>query len=193
MSRKTPAHASPPGAADGRTGRPRRISADQYYLNIAREVARRSTCLRRKFGAVIVQNKQIISTGYCGAPRGTINCCDIGACLREQLGARPGEHYEWCRSVHAEANAIIHAARLEMLGATMYLVGMDSRTETIERNAQPCRMCKRMIINAGISRVVIQAGEGRIRTVAVSTWVKNNLGEYRRIDGKLVPVRPEGY
>jgi len=170
-----------------------RISADQYYLNIAREVARRSTCLRRKFGAVIVQNKQIISTGYCGAPRGTINCCDVGACLREQLGARKGEHYEWCRSVHAEANAIIHAARLEMLGATMYLVGMDSRTERIESDAEPCRMCKRMIINAGIRQVIIQAGEGRIRKVAVSTWIRNNLGEYRRVNGKFIPVKPEGY
>ena len=171
----------------------KRISEDQYYLNIAREVAARSTCLRRKFGAVIVKNKQIISTGYCGAPRGTENCSDTGHCFRNELGAKAGEHYEWCRSVHGEANAIIHAARLEMMGATLYLVGIDSRTHEITADAEPCRMCKRMIINAGIEMVVIQAGEGKIRRVKVQEWIANSLGEFRRVRGKLVPVRPSGY
>jgi len=170
-----------------------RVSEDQYYLNIAREVAARATCLRRRFGAVIVKNKQIISTGYCGAPRGTINCSDVGQCLREQLGARKGEHYEWCRSVHGEANAIIHASRLDMMGATLYLFGIDARTGQVVADAEPCRMCKRMIINAGIEQVVIQAGEGQIRRVQVQTWIDNSLGEYRVVDGVMTPVRPEGY
>ena len=186
MPPRRPAQAQP-------AARARRISADQYYLNIAREVAGRSTCLRRKFGAVIVNNQQIISTGYCGAPRGTTNCSDVGACLREELGAKKGEHYEWCRSVHGEANAIIHAARLEMLGATLYLVGLDSRTDALVTDAEPCRMCKRMIINAGIERVVIQTGPGRMRKVSVRDWVRTNLGEYRKSNGRLVPVRPKGY
>jgi dCMP deaminase len=170
-----------------------RISADQYYLNIAREVAGRSTCLRRKFGAVIVKSKQIISTGYCGAPRGTNNCSDIGACLRNELGAKKGEHYEWCRSVHGEANAIIHASRFDMIGADLYLVGMETVSGQIVADAEPCRMCKRLIINAGIENVIIQAGEGKVRKVKVQSWIDNNLGEYKKVRGKLVPVRPEGY
>jgi dCMP deaminase len=170
-----------------------RVSEDQYYLNIAREVAARGTCLRRKFGAVIVKSKQIISTGYCGSPRGTANCSDIGACLRNQLGAKPGEHYEWCRSVHGEANAIIHAARFDMMGGALYLVGLEAETGEVVADAEPCRMCKRMIINAGIDRVVIQLAAGKIRTVQVEAWMKNNLGEYKKVGGKLVPIRPEGY
>ncbi len=176
-----------------KTRKPQRISEDQYYLNIAREVAARSTCLRRKFGAVIVKSKQIISTGYCGAPRGTANCSDIGACLRNQLGAKPGEHYEWCRSVHGEANAIIHASRLDMMGSTLYLVGLEAASGQIVPDAEPCRMCKRMIINAGIDRVVIQLANSRVRTVQVEEWMKNNLGEYRKVKGKLIPVQPKGY
>jgi len=170
-----------------------RISEDQYYLNIAREVAGRSTCLRRRFGAVIVNNKQIISTGYCGAPRGTVNCSDLGCCLRNELGAKPGEHYEWCRSVHGEANAIIHASRLDMIGATLYLVGLDAQTNQIVVDAEPCRMCKRMIINAGIEHVVVQAGPRRVRRVKVMQWTRNNMGEFKRVNGKLVPLRPRGY
>jgi dCMP deaminase len=170
-----------------------RISEDQYYLNIAREVAGRATCLRRKFGAVIVKNKQIISTGYCGAPRGTANCCDLGVCLREELGAKHGEHYEWCRSVHGEANAIIHASRLDMIGAQLYLVGLEARSGESVADAEPCRMCKRMIINAGIEEVVIQAGPGNVRRVRVEEWMRSHLGELAEVDGKLVPVRPEGY
>lgn len=176
--------------ANDQTGR---ISEDQYYLNIAREVAARSTCLRRKFGAVIVNNKQIVSTGYCGAPRGTANCSDLGFCLRNELGAKKGEHYEWCRSVHGEANAIIQAARFDMLGATLYLIGLESGTGEIVADAEPCRMCKRMIINGGIEQVIIQAGEGNIRSVRVQDWIDNDLGEFRKVDGKIVPVRPEGY
>ncbi len=170
-----------------------RITEDQYYLNIAREVAGRSTCLRRKFGAVIVKSKQIVSTGYNGAPRGTVNCSDAGFCLRNELGAKKGEHYEWCRSVHGEANAIIHASRLETMGATLYLVGLETVGGAVVADAEPCRMCKRMIINAGIEEVVVQGGQDAIRRVRVEDWVRGNLGELREIDGRLVPVRPEGY
>lgn len=171
----------------------KRTSADQYYLNIAREVAGRATCLRRKFGAVIVKSKQIVSTGYNGAPRGTANCSDLNSCLRNDLGAKPGEHYEWCRSVHGEANAIIHASRFDMIGAELYLVGIDAVTGQIVGEAEPCRMCKRMIINAGIEDVIVQAAAGEIRHFRVVDWMKTNLGEYELVKGKLSPVRPSGY
>ncbi len=171
----------------------KRVTADQYYLNIAREVAGRATCLRRKFGAVIVKAKQIVSTGYNGAPRGTVNCSDVGFCLRNELGAKKGEHYEWCRSVHGEANAIIHASRFDTIGSTLYLVGLDAVTGEIVRDAEPCRMCKRMIINAGIEEVVVQSGQDEIARFKVSDWIDNNLGEYELVDGKMRPVRPDGY
>jgi dCMP deaminase len=170
-----------------------RTSADQYYLNIAREVAGRATCLRRKFGAVVVKSKQIVSTGYNGAPRGTANCSDLSQCLRNELGAKPGEHYEWCRSVHGEANAIIHASRFDMIDATLYLVGLDALSGDIVRDAEPCRMCKRMIINAGIAEVVVQSAPGEIKHYRTADWAASNLGEYQRIKGKLCPVRPSGY
>lgn len=170
-----------------------RLSEDQYYLNIAREVAGRATCLRRKFGAVIVKTKQIVSTGYCGSPRGTINCSDVGFCLRNELGAKKGEHYEWCRSVHGEANAVIHASRFDMIGATLYLVGLESATGQFVIDAEPCRMCKRMIINAGIEQVIVQAGPTAIKSFQVAHWAENNLGEYALRDGKMTPLRPEGY
>lgn len=178
-----------PSSAD----KARRTSEDQYYLNIAREVAGRATCLRRKFGAVIVKSKQIVSTGYNGAPRGTANCSDLSSCLRNDLGAKPGEHYEWCRAVHGEANAIIHASRFDMIGAELYLVGIDAVTGQIVADAEPCRMCKRIIINAGIEKVIVQAGAGNIRYFRVSDWTKTNLGEYELVKGKLTPVQPSGY
>ena len=100
-----------------------RTSKQNYYLDIADAVLERSTCLRRKYGAIIVRNDEIISTGYNGAPRGRRNCSDIGTCTRETLRIPSGERYELCRSVHAEANAIISAARQDMIGASLYLVG----------------------------------------------------------------------
>lgn len=127
-----------------------------YYLDIAEAVAERGTCLRRNYGAVIVNNDQIISTGYVGTPRGRANCCELGYCTREKLQVPRGERYELCRSVHAEANAIIHASRNEMLGATLYLVGKESKDGSYVENASPCSMCRRMIINAGITRVIVR-------------------------------------
>ena len=105
-----------------------RISKENYYLNIAQTVLERATCLRRVYGAIIVKNDEIISTGYNGAPRGRRNCVDMGYCTRERLQVPRGERYELCRSVHAEANAIISASRDKTMGATMYLAGRDAKT-----------------------------------------------------------------
>lgn len=145
-----------------------------YYLDIAETVLERGTCLRRNYGAIIVRNDSIISTGYVGAPRGRANCCDLGYCRREQLNIPRGERYELCRSVHAEANAIIAASRSEMLGSTLYLVGRDMQTGELIPNASSCAMCKRMIINAGIERVVIRNTRDKYTIILVSDWVKSD-------------------
>lgn len=137
-----------------------------YYLDIAETVAARGTCLRRNFGAIIVKNDQIISTGYVGAPRGRKNCSDIGVCTRERLGVPRGERYELCRSVHAEANAIIHASRTDMTDATLYLVGKEIDGAYVE-GANPCAMCKRLIINAGIAKVVVRDDRDSFRVIRV--------------------------
>ncbi len=133
-----------------------RISKENYYLDIAYTVASRGTCLRKKYGAIIVKNDSIISTGYVGAPRGRKNCCDLGFCMRDKLNIPRGERYELCRSVHAEANAIIAAPREQMIGSTMYLVGIDAKTGELVNDACCCQMCKRLVINAGIEKVVIR-------------------------------------
>lgn len=131
-----------------------RPEKDLYYLSIARAVAERSTCLRRKYGAVIVKNDEIISTGYNGAPRGEVNCCDLGVCAREEAGIPHGERYEMCRSVHAEMNAIISASRNEMSGARLYLAGFDCYSEEWLQSPKPCTICARLIRNAGIEAVI---------------------------------------
>lgn len=151
-----------------------RRDRENYYLDIAQAVLGRGTCLRRNFGAIIVKNDQILSTGYAGAPRGRQNCSDLGVCLREKLRVPRGERYELCRSVHAEANAIIHASRSEMTGATLYLVGVDAQTEELVPDASPCSMCKRMIINAGISRVIIRNTPDSFTAIYVQDWIEND-------------------
>ena len=151
-----------------------RVSKRNYYLDIAQTVLERATCLRRVYGAIIVKNDEIISTGYNGAPRGRKNCVDLGYCTREQLKVPRGERYELCRSVHAEANAIIAAPREQMLGATLYLVGRDMSTGEIMRDANSCTMCKRMIINAGISHVVIRRDNDTYDTIDVADWVAHD-------------------
>lgn len=151
-----------------------RVTKDNYYLDIAETVAERSTCLRRRFGAIIVKNDVIISTGYNGAPRGRKNCTDMGTCIRSKLGIPRGERYELCRSVHAEANAIIAAPREQMLGATLYMVCVSPETGEIIQGTSSCMMCKRMVINAGISQVVIRDSEEEYRTVAVEDWVRDD-------------------
>ncbi|MBS4785823.1 MAG: dCMP deaminase family protein [Clostridiales bacterium] len=146
-----------------------------YYLDIAETVLARGTCLRRNFGAIIVQNDQIISTGYVGAPRGRKNCCDLGYCTRERLQIPRGERYEMCRSVHAEANAIISASRMDMLGATLFLVGREVSTGGYVSGANPCAMCKRMIVNAGIETVVIRDDRENFRVIDVAeSYVQND-------------------
>ena len=131
-----------------------RPDKDKYYLKIALEIAMRGTCLRRNFGAVVVNRDQIVSTGYCGSPRHTPNCTDIGKCYREEQGIPAGENYELCRSVHAEMNAIIHAARQDLIGGTMYIAGMDAKTSKVA-DTMPCKLCRRFIINSGIRKVVV--------------------------------------
>ncbi len=145
-----------------------------YYLDIAQTVAERGTCLRRNYGAIIVNNDEIVSTGYVGAPRGRKNCSDLGTCIRQELNIPRGERYEICRSVHAEANAIISASRRDMLGATLYLVGLEASDGSIVANSCCCAMCKRMVINAGILEVVIRDTENEYRVINVEDWIKDD-------------------
>ncbi|GKI15487.1 cytidine deaminase [Oscillospiraceae bacterium] len=145
-----------------------------YYLDLAESVSQRGTCLRRHYGAVIVKNDEVISTGYVGAPRGRKNCTDLNWCLREKLGIPRGERYELCRSVHAEANAIISAPRDKMLGSSLYLVGIDMSTGDYVKNANSCSMCKRMVINAGIEKIYIRDSKNEYRVVEVNDWVEND-------------------
>lgn len=151
-----------------------RVSKNNYYLDIAETVSERSTCLRRRFGAIIVKNDVIVSTGYNGAPRGRKNCNEIGSCTRDDLGIPKGERYELCRSVHAEANAIIAASRDQMLGATLYMCCTDPKTGAIIGGMNSCMMCKRQIINAGISRVVIRNTKTDYTEVNVLDWISND-------------------
>ncbi|MGM9619031.1 MAG: deoxycytidylate deaminase [Oscillospiraceae bacterium] len=148
-----------------------RINKANYYLDIAQTVLERATCLRRVYGAIIVKNDEIISTGYNGAPRGRKNCVDMGFCTREALQVPQGQRYELCRSVHAEANAIISAARRDMVGGTLYLVGRDVRTGELLHDATSCAMCRRMVINAGLKQVIIRRTREEYAVVDVQEWV----------------------
>ena len=144
-----------------------------YYLDLAETVSKRSTCLRRSYGAVIVNNDEVISTGYVGAPRGRKNCTDMGYCIRQQLNIPRGERYELCRSVHAEANAIISASRDKMIDATLYLTGVENNGEYVS-NSCCCSMCKRMVINAGIKEVVIRDDKDKFRIIPVENWITDD-------------------
>ena len=145
-----------------------------YYLDIADVVLNQCTCLRRRYGAVIVKNDEIISTGYVGAPRGRQNCTDIGYCVRQKLNIPRGERYELCRSVHAEANAIISAERAKMIDSTLYLSGREVESGEIIKASNSCSMCKRMIINAGIKTVIIRDTETEYRVIFVDDWIRND-------------------
>ena len=151
-----------------------RVSKENYYLDIAQTVAERSTCLRKMYGAIIVKDDVIVSTGYNGAPRGRQNCNDLQFCMRDKLNIPRGERYELCRSVHAEANAIIAAARERMLGATLYMVCVDPKDNSLVSGTSSCMMCKRLIINAGISTVVVRDTESEFRTITVTDWVEDD-------------------
>ena len=145
-----------------------------YYLDIAETVLERGTCIRRNYGSIIVNNDEIISTGYTGAPRGRKNCIDLKNCIIEKLNVPRGTHYELCRSVHSEANAIISASRKDMIGATLYLVGKDAKTKEYVKDANSCSMCKRLIINAGIDRIVIRDSKDEFRVIKVESWIEND-------------------
>ena len=151
-----------------------RIDKENYYLDIAQTVAGRSTCLRRCYGAILVKSDEIISTGYNGAPRGRRNCVDLNYCTREALNIPSGERYELCRSVHAEANAIISASRRDMVGGTLYLVGRNAQTGELLTDATSCPMCRRMVINAGLARVVIRRTPEEFAVVDVEEWVRTD-------------------
>ena len=148
-----------------------RTSKENYYLDIADAVSERSTCMRRRYGAIIVRSDEIISTGYNGAPRGRKNCSDLGYCAREAMKIPSGERYELCRSVHAEANAIISASRRDMIGASLYLVGRDAKTGELLHDTTSCSMCRRMIINAGITKVIARIGEADLTVTDVGEWI----------------------
>ena len=145
-----------------------------YYLDLADVVSKRGTCLRRRYGAVLVNNDEVIATGYVGAPRGRKNCSDLGYCIRQELNIPRGERYELCRSVHAEANAIISAEREKMLGSTLYLSGREVSTGEYIRNSNCCSMCKRMIINAGIRTVIIRDTQNQYREIQVQEWIDHD-------------------
>ena len=151
-----------------------RIDKENYYLDIAETVLERSTCRRAHYGALIVRNDEIVSTGYNGAPRGRANCIDLGYCIRQQRHIPSGERYELCRSVHAEANAIISAARSECLGGAIYLVGRDAVTGELIDQEEPCPMCRKMIINAGLSKMIVRQSSGRYQVFNVQDWVFND-------------------
>jgi dCMP deaminase len=151
-----------------------RRDKDNYYLDLAEIVSQRCTCIRRHYGAVIVKNDEVISTGYVGAPRGRKNCSDLGICIREKMQIPRGERYELCRSVHAEANAIISCSRDKMIGASLYLTGKECKTGEYIKNSCCCSMCKRMVINAGIAYVYVRDDKDNYRKIDVNDWIEND-------------------
>ena len=151
-----------------------RVDKTNYYLDIAETIAERGTCLRNNYGCVIVKNDEIISTGYSGAPRGRKNCINLGYCVRKKYTELSGAGYELCRSVHSEQNAIISANRRDMLGATLYLVGVNKRNGQYVTDNYPCTLCKRMIINSGIETVVMRDTKKEYRKENVEKWIEND-------------------
>lgn len=153
----------------------KRISKTDAYLNCAEIFAYRSTCLKRRYGAVIVKDDVVISTGYNGSPRGLDNCCDLGVCPRMRRGMHLGEGYEICRAIHAEENALLNCSRQQTMGADLYLTGINPGDNSIHR-AKPCPLCARNIIQAGIRNVYLRLGEGADNYACISAkdleWYK---------------------
>jgi dCMP deaminase len=156
-----------------RTKKQLRPGWDEYFINIAKAVSARATCFRRKYGAVITKDNIIVSTGYNGAPSGMRDCLDAGRCTRKELQIPHGERYELCHSVHAEANAIIRASVDELRDATIYVSGQDDTAG--ECHSEPCMMCKRMILNAKILRVIYSDGDGKYRIINPKDWLKGRV------------------
>lgn len=152
----------------------KRVEKIDYYLDIAEMISERGTCLRNNYGTVIVKNDEIISTGYTGAPRGRKNCLDIGECTRRKKTELSGAGYEHCRSVHSEQNAIISANRRDMIGGCLYLVGINKRNGQYITDNYPCTLCKRMIINAGIEKVIMRDTKEKYRIEYVKDWIEND-------------------
>ncbi len=151
----------------------KRIDKKNYYLDIAEAVLERSTCLRRQYGAVIVNNDEIVSTGYNGAPRGVTNCIDKGTCIRQELEVPRGTKYELCAGVHAEQNALLSASRKEIIGADLYLVGKTAGGKKLIPDTEPCSLCKKLIINSGIKRVYVRNTAEEYTVLEVQRWVEN--------------------
>lgn len=151
-----------------------RVDKTNYYLDIAETILERGTCIRNNYGSVIVKNDEIISTGYTGAPRGRKNCLDLGYCTRKAQTELSGAGFELCRSVHSEMNAIISADRKNMIGSTLYLAGINKRNGEYVKDNYPCTLCKRMIINSGIEKVVMRDTKNDYRVENVSNWIKND-------------------
>lgn len=160
-----------------------RIDKINYYLDIAKAVAGRSTCLRKKSGAVIVNHDEIVSTGYSGAPRGRKNCIDLGYCCKKKFFPNIRHAgYDACRSVHAEHNALISASRKDMIGGTLYLVQYRTETGEYEENSSCCQMCRKMIINAGIEKVVVRGkNDKEYKVTNVQEWIDND----ELLEGKI--------
>lgn len=160
-----------------------RPTKDEYYMGIAKEVSKRSTCHRLRGGTIIVKDDQIIATGYIGAPRKTKDCLERGYCLRDELKIPHGSQYEMCRSIHTEANAIINAARsgVSVLGGTMYIYEENGKGEKVD--SLPCYICKKMVINAGIARVVSAMKDGDMSSFSVDDWI-NEWKEKDILDDK---------
>ena len=151
-----------------------RVDKINYYLDIAEAVTERGTCLRNNYGSVIVKNDEIIATGYTGAPRGRKNCLDLGYCRRREKNTPSGAGYELCRSVHSEQNAMLSANRKDMIGSTLYLVGINKRNGEYIKDNKPCTLCKRMIINAGIEKVIMRDDKQNYRIEYIEDWIKND-------------------
>ena len=151
-----------------------RVSKINYYLDIAQTVAKRSTCLRKHYGAIIVKDDCIVSTGYNGAPRGRKNCSDLMFCMRDKLNIPRGERYEMCRSIHAEANASLSASREEMIGSTLYMASVDPQSGELIPGTSSCAMCKRQVINAGIEKVIVRDTPDKYRIIEVSDWITDD-------------------
>ena len=153
-----------------------RVSKHNYYLDIAQTVAERCTCLRKKFGAIIVKDDVIVSTGYNGAPRGFENCCDLGKCPRMERDMHQGDGYGICRAVHAEANALLNCSRQQTIGADLYLSGVNPQDNSIHK-AKPCPLCARTIIQAGIRNVYLRVGDGadnyEVKPATELEWVQS--------------------
>lgn len=160
----------------------KRKSKTNYYLDIAESVSERSTCLRKRWGCIIVKNDEIIATGYNGAPRGRVNCNELGYCTKKKI--LPDERhggYDACRSVHAEQNAMLSSQRKDMIDSSLFLVGIRVDTNEYEEGASPCQMCRKLIINSGIKEVYVRTNKEEFEKIEVQTWIEND----DLLDGKI--------